>query len=573
MSNILSIHQARLWRVALLHAALMALLLLGGCGARQGGMSAAPAPSEVPAYTLNDDGIALTPAEMKALHSTGQLDKRLSPVALDMVGGQFKHFLHKGRTTMERFSQRSEAYLSHARKVFRERGMPEELAYLAMVESGYNAKAVSHAGAAGAWQFMPYTGMKYGLNQDWWMDERLDPYKAAEAAADYLNKLHGDFRDWHLAIAAYNAGEGKISRALEGTKAKSFFELIEKNHMLSDKAQLREETKNYVPRFLAFCKIMRNLNALGFQSVDMNKPLAVSRVEARPGTDLQALSAAVNMSWAEFSALNMAHKRHVTHADRSTYVYVPHRVRGAALSSINAGRKGNGWKNYVAGRGDSWQRLSQKTGIPVSALQASNRQVATLRPGAAVLLPGWADLRVPASTSRTELAEADGKATRGRKAVEGKTGSKATEKITVATNAYKFESGDTLSSVARAHNTTVSQLMALNDLDDAGKIRAGQVVRVPGRAAPEPVRSVAQNTRSVVQERGSTGSLGKSASPGGNSASKAVKQVTYTVQPGDTLWGIARKHNLSTAELLEMNSRDGKSVLRPGARLLVSEQH
>lgn len=532
---------------------------------------------EIPSYVASDDGIPLTPSEMNALQSTGQLDKRLSPAALNLVGGQFKFFLHKGRSTMERFSQRSEAYLSHARKVFRERGMPEELAYLAMVESGYNAKAVSRAGAAGAWQFMPYTGMKYGLNQDWWMDERLDPYKAAEAAADYLNKLYGDFRDWHLAIAAYNAGEGKISRALEGTRAKTFFELVDKNHMLSGKAQLRDETKNYVPRFLAFCKIMRNLNSLGFQSVDLNKPVAVTRVQARPGTDLQALAAAVNMSWAEFSAYNMAHKRYVTHADRSTYVYVPNHARSAAVASINGGRKGNGWKSYVAAKGDSWQKLSQKTGIPASALQASNRQMASLRPGATVNLPGWADLRVPAPASRTKLADSGNK---------GKRGGKNADKAAVASaGTYKLEPGDTLTAVAREHDTTVSQLMALNDLDDASKIWAGQTLSVPGKAEPEPPRAQARNTRAAapaatqtktvaqskpaVQERGSTGSLGKSAA---TPATKTAKQVMYTVQAGDTLWGIARKYNLSTEELLALNGSAGKSTLRPGARLLVSEQ-
>ena len=563
MSMVLSISQGRAWRSMMFQAVLAALLLLGGCGTRQAGVEALAPPSDVPSYATGDDGIPLTPAEMNALQSTGQLDKKLSPAAMEMVGGQFKFFLHKGRTTMERFSQRSEAYLSHARKVFRERGMPEELAYLAMVESGYNAKAVSPAGAAGAWQFMPYTGMKYGLNQDWWMDERLDPYKAAEAAADYLNKLYGDFRDWHLAIAAYNAGEGKISRALEGTRAKTFFELVEKNHMLDAKAQLRDETKNYVPRFLAFCKIMRNLDSLGFAAVDMNKPLAVSRVQARPGTDLQALAAAVNMSWGEFSVQNAAHKRHVTHADRSTYVYVPNNARSAALASINAGsgREGKGWKSYVAGKGDSWQRLSQKTGIPVSALQASNRQVASLRPGAKVRLPGWADLRVPAP-ARTELAEADAKPARGGKAAQKKAAQTAVNAANgSAFDTYKLEPGDTLTAVAREHNTTVSQLMEINDLDDGGKIRAGQVLRVPGRA-------VAQASRAVPQERGARGSLGKPSAP----APKAVKQVTYTVQPGDTLWGIARKHNLSTQELLDLNGSDGKTPLRAGARLLVSEQ-
>ena len=103
---------------------------------------------------------------------------------------------------------------------------------------------------------MPYTGQKYGLNQDWWTDERLDPFKSTEAAADYLQKLYGDFGDWPTAIAAYNAGEGKIGRAKQGTGGRDFFEIKSRNHMLDDKAQLRDETKQYVPRYLAVTKIM-----------------------------------------------------------------------------------------------------------------------------------------------------------------------------------------------------------------------------------------------------------------------------------------------------------------------------
>ena len=139
---------------------------------------------------------------------------------------------------------------------------------------------------------MPYTGKKYGLTQDWWLDERLDPYRATEAAADYLQKLYGDFRDWPTAIAAYNAGEGKMSRAKEGTGARNFYEVVERNHKLDEKARLRPETVQYVPRFLAMSKIMRNLPQLGFTPVDQDKPAPVRRLTARPGTDLIALSRA-----------------------------------------------------------------------------------------------------------------------------------------------------------------------------------------------------------------------------------------------------------------------------------------
>ena len=123
------------------------------------------------------------------------------------------------------------------------------------------------------------------------MDERLDPYRATEAAADYLQKLYGDFRDWPTAIAAYNAGEGKMRRAMEGTGTRNFYGVCQRNEMLDEKAQLRDETKQYVPRFIAITKIMRNLPQLGFEPIRPESAPLVLRFTARPGTDLMGLRA------------------------------------------------------------------------------------------------------------------------------------------------------------------------------------------------------------------------------------------------------------------------------------------
>ena len=283
------------------------LLLAGGCGSKQ----KKGQPLSMPSLIIPGDegGEPLTPTELAAFQNTARIDRDIHKASMPDVVLQYKHFLRKGRGTMSVFSRNAEPYLGYARKVFRSRGMPEELAYLALVESGYRPDAESRVGALGAWQFMPYTGMKYGLTQDWWLDERLDPYRATEAAADYLQKLYGDFRDWPTAIAAYNAGEGKMSRAKEGTGARNFYEVVERNHKLDEKARLRPETVQYVPRFLAMSKIMRNLPQLGFTPVDQDKPAPVRRLTARPGTDLIALSRACGLSWESFQNYNLHHKR------------------------------------------------------------------------------------------------------------------------------------------------------------------------------------------------------------------------------------------------------------------------
>lgn len=308
-------------RLGVLCVLAFCLLLAGGCGSKQ----KKGQPLSMPSLIIPGDegGEPLTPAELAAFQNTARIDRDIHKASMPDVVLQYKHFLRKGRGTMSVFSRNAEPYLGYARKVFRSRGMPEELAYLALVESGYRPDAESRVGALGAWQFMPYTGMKYGLTQDWWLDERLDPYRATEAAADYLQKLYGDFRDWPTAIAAYNAGEGKMSRAKEGTGARNFYEVVERNHKLDEKARLRPETVQYVPRFLAMSKIMRNLPQLGFTPVDQDKPAPVRRLTARPGTDLMALSRACGLSWESFQGYNLHHKRTISSTERSTFVYVP----------------------------------------------------------------------------------------------------------------------------------------------------------------------------------------------------------------------------------------------------------
>ena len=162
------------------------------------------------------------------------------------------------RGVMESWLKRAQRYLPHTGRFLAE-GLPEDLIYLPFAESGFNPFALSRSGASGVWQFMPGTGKHYGLTVDDWIDERRDPYASTEAAIKYLKKLYADFGDWSLALAAYNAGEGKIGRALAKTGCEDYFSLCE----ASD--DLREETKLYVPKFLALVKIAGNLEELGFE--------------------------------------------------------------------------------------------------------------------------------------------------------------------------------------------------------------------------------------------------------------------------------------------------------------------
>ena len=288
----------------------------------------------------------------------------------------FVKYSRERRGTMENFLRNSIPYLNYTKSVFRSRGLPEDLAYLAYLESGYNPLAVSRSNAVGMWQFISSTGRSYGLRQDWWMDERRDPYRSTEAAASYLARLYDIFHDWHLAVASYNGGEGKIGRAKEATGASNLHEIIQKNDTLDYKLQLREETALYVPRFLAISKVMRNAETLGLQpaSPDDEHPvlLPVAEVTARPATDLVELSRRLGMSWKDFMAYNPHFLRSISPAGRTATVYVPRNKEALARQVLKGTVSGAGWRYYTVRRGDTLAKVSARTGIPASVISQLN---------------------------------------------------------------------------------------------------------------------------------------------------------------------------------------------------------
>jgi soluble lytic murein transglycosylase-like protein len=222
------------------------------------------------------------------------------------------YFSTERKEIISRYLSRSSRYLPMIKEVFQEYGLPEDLAYLAMIESGFNAKAYSHANASGMWQFIKGTGLRYGLAIDSYVDERRDPEKSTRAAAKYLLDLYKQFGSWYLSAASYNCGEGRVQRELNQSTHKNFWEL-------SANMCLPNETKNYVPQMIAATIIAKNPEKFGFRNLSYLPPLKYDRVQVNEPTALKAAAAAVNVSLEEVQDLNPELTRGVTPPDSPSY--------------------------------------------------------------------------------------------------------------------------------------------------------------------------------------------------------------------------------------------------------------
>ena len=215
--------------------------------------------------------------------SLSALYQRLPPEAIDRVNKNINYFLGSARRRIVDGLARSTKYMEPYQQIFREEGLPEELAYLPLIESGFVEKAVSPAKAVGIWQFTEETGRRYDLHHNDWSDKRLDPIYSARAAARLLKHLHATFHDWELALAAYNAGAGTVKWAIRVNRKAG----LPTNFWALD---LPEETENYVPTFLATVMIAKNPGAFGITSIRYQPQMAFDHIKVSPGLSLEELA-------------------------------------------------------------------------------------------------------------------------------------------------------------------------------------------------------------------------------------------------------------------------------------------
>jgi membrane-bound lytic murein transglycosylase D len=277
------------------------------------------------------------------------------------------YFSTERKEIIRRYLSRSTRYLPMIKETFQEYGLPEDLAYLAMIESGFNNKAYSHASACGMWQFIRGTGLRYGLAIDGYVDERRDPEKATRAAAKYLLDLYKRFGSWYLAAASYNCGEGRVQKELNQSNHKNFWQL-------SENQCLPNETKNYVPQMIAATIIAKNPEKFGFKNVPYQPPLALDRVQVNESTSLKATAVAVNVPLEEVQALNPELLRGVTPPDsRSHGLNLPPKSKENFAQNIVIARIEH---PAVASRPT---RTAKASGRYYQSRDTSQRQAATAR--------------------------------------------------------------------------------------------------------------------------------------------------------------------------------------------------
>jgi len=223
-----------------------------------------------------------------------------------------RYFQSRGRSRFELWLSRSGKYSEIMRGILAKYGLPGDLVYLALIESGFSPHAYSVARAAGPWQFIAGTARRYGLRVDWWADERRDYEKSTHAAASYLRDLYDMFDSWPLAAAAYNAGEGKIQRAVARYKSDDYSELIRHRY-------LAQETKDYVPKMIAALSIAKEPGRYGFGEVRYEDPLVFDKVSVPGGTDMAALGRIIGVDVGLLRELNPELKRFCTPPNQEEY--------------------------------------------------------------------------------------------------------------------------------------------------------------------------------------------------------------------------------------------------------------
>lgn len=466
--------------------ALMILLVCVGCS-HFGKKSAGPNPK--------DDGklsvVTITPSDeqqgsvrvedeagepVNSVFVAGVRIKNLDfdiPITVnDQVEMWIRYFQTRGRGFMERYLERSGKYRDLIRRTLKEHGVPQDLFYVALIESGFNFRAVSRAQAVGPWQFIKATGRRYGLDVNYWVDERRDVEKATVGAALYFQDLYAMLGDWNLAMAGYNAGEMKILRAIMKHKTRNFWEMCAHGY-------LRNETKNYVPKFIAAALIDKNREAFGFDHIQDLDPIPYDVVEVKAPLDLFAFAKEGSITFSEIREMNPELLRWSTPADRKEnyQLRVPKGLEAKSRQVIAEleNKPANVYKSHLVKKGDTVSRIARVYGVSAEYIRLINnmeKRAGKLRPGTKIKIP----VLNPSSASGI------GKDTGGsRDLLERKIETRAASSTKEPDVIHIVRKGETLSTIAKKYQVSVHELKKRNPTVSKRRKIVGAKLVIPSR--------------------------------------------------------------------------------------------
>jgi membrane-bound lytic murein transglycosylase D len=425
-------------------------------------------------------------------------------------------FQGKGRERMGIWLNRMQRYEPMIRERLAREGLPGDLVYLALIESGFSNTATSRAKAVGMWQFMKGTAKFYDLRVDSWVDERRDPFKATDAAARHLQDLNQRFGSLYLAAAAYNAGGGRVSRGLrklrpdpDETNADAAF------FRLADTRLLRRETKDYVPKLIAAALIAKEPARYGFE-LTPGEPLVYDSIVVPTMTGLDVIARLADTTVAAVRELNPQFLRLATPPATASVVRLPPgrgEMTVAAYAELPPDKRVTFVEHFVA-NGETMSGIARKYRVSGRLLQDANPRVnpRRLRPGQRLVVPTGGAISTSMARRMSDPKPAAGTNTSGY---------------------HRVKWGETLSEIADEYGVSQRDLKAWNKLDARGSIRAGQRLRV--------------------------------APPG----TKATSARTHLVRRGDTLSGLARRYGVSVSQLREANGLSEGEMLKAGESIRI----
>jgi membrane-bound lytic murein transglycosylase D len=423
---------------------------------------------------------------------------------------------------MERVFQRSQRYMYHIITEVEARGMPTEFALLPVVESAYEPFAYSTSNAAGLWQFIPGTGVRFGLKQTWWYDGRRDVIESTRAALDYLQALHDEFGDWLLAIASYNVGEAYVERAIAFNK--SVGKPADFWHI-----NLPAETRAYVPKLLAMKRLMAEPERYGLEFAPLPNQPYFAVIDTDSQIDLKVVAQLAGTSYDEIVALNPGYNRWATDPVGPQRMLVPIDNADAYEAALKTLAPEDRVRYIVheVGRRETLPTIARQYGTTAAVIQKINNLAGPrVTAGQSLKIPEIntkvAD-KVLLAASRVDRPEADTSGGRKQRQI-----------------VYRVRAGETLSSIARRNNMPVGTLARLNNMGSGDSLLKGQrlVVKAGNRS-------------------------------GRDEGVQSGRRVLYTVRRGDTIFSISKQFQVSVAQLKTWNGINQRHQIRAGQRLVM----